>query len=317
LKTLSFGFVFASVGPAINMLLRAEGKIKDAMKILSVGVFLNITLDFIFIYIFKMGVSGAALATIISQMVILGLNLIYIKQGKSIISFKQSKLNISRSLLRQILGIGSASMILLLMASLQQIFLFKTLAIYDNPALIPLLGAAYRILLFAVIPFAGLGQGLQSIAGINYGAGNYNRVKRAFKVFTINASIIAGLLWGLFMVFPGFFLKIMISDEEIIRIGIPYFRILFSSFLFIGLSNNSTLYFQALGKGWKASLVYLFRQILFFIPLLLILPQFFNVQGVWMAMPAAEILTIFVILILLRKESRNLSVKRGNLLDHA
>ena len=306
LKVLSFGFVFASLGPAINMLFRGEGKIKEAMKILSAGVLLNIVLDFLFIYILKMGAKGAALATVISQIVLLVLNLLYIKQGNSIISFKHSKIGISWDILPRILGIGSATMILLLMASFQQLFLFKTLASYDHPALIPLLGAAYRVLIFASIPFAGLGQGLQSIVGINFGAEKIHRVKEAFKIFTLNASILSGLLWILFMIFPDMFLRMMISDREIIQIGIPYFRILFFSFLLVGVANNSAIFFQALGKGWKASIVYLFRQVLFFIPLLIFLPKYFDVEGVWMAMPAAEILSVLVILILLIDEFRKM-----------
>ena len=198
LKVLSLGFVFAALGPAINMLFRGEGLIKNAMKILSMGVLLNIVLDFIFIYILQWGVKGAAQATVISQIVVFCFNLIFIARGKSVISLKHSRFRISRRLMPKILEIGSSTMILLIMASIQQMMLFRALAAYDDATLISLLGAAYRVLLFAVIPFAGIGQGLQSIIGINYGAGNLDRVRAAYRVFTMNASIMA--------VFYGFFL---------------------------------------------------------------------------------------------------------------
>lgn len=310
LRTLSLGFVFAALGPAINMLFRGEGQIKNAMKILSAGVMLNILLDFLLIYILKLGVTGAAQATIISQVVVFCLNLVFIAKGKSVISLRQTRIRVAFDLLPKVLEIGSSTMILLIMASIQQILLFKTLSAQNDPALIPLLGASYRILLFAVIPFAGIGQGLQSIIGINFGAGRLDRVKAAFKVFTLNASVMAGVLWFLFMVFPQFFLSLMLSDPELIDAGIPYFRIMFSTFLLAGIINNTATLFQALGKGWKASVIFLSRQILFFVPLLLILPDTLGIIGIWLSMPLAEALTIAVIAVLLGGEFRSQGWKR-------
>jgi putative MATE family efflux protein len=302
LKVLSLGFVFAALGPAINMLFRGEGLIKNAMKILSLGVLLNIILDFVFIYVMEWGVKGAAQATVISQIVVFCVNIIFIAKGKSVISLKHSKFKISFKLMPKILEIGSSTMILLIMASIQQIMLFKTLSAYDDQTLISLLGAAYRVLLFAVIPFAGIGQGLQSIIGINYGAGKIDRVREAYKVFTVRASVMAGALWLLFMVFPETFLGMMLSDPEMVQTGIPYFRLLFSTFLLTGVINNSATLFQALGKGWKASVIFLSRQIIFFIPLLMILPDYFGISGVWLSMPVAELLTIVIISVLVAIE---------------
>lgn len=312
LKILATGFVFAALGPAVNMLFRGEGHIQQAMKILSAGVFLNIILDFVFIYMLSMGVQGAALATVISQIVLVGLNLLFIAQGNSIITFKYSKFRISPALLVKITGIGSSTMILLLLASVQQMLLFKVLSAYENPVFIPLLGAAYRILLFAVIPFAGIGQGLQSIVGINFGACNFERVKEAFKVFTIYASFIAGAMWLLFIVFPDQLLSMMISDKDIINTGAPYFRLLFLMFPVTGLVNNAAIFFQALGKGGKASLIFLSRQMVFFIPCLIILPKLFGVSGVWLSMPVAEFSSVIIILCLLVNEYRHLAQE-----DHA
>lgn len=306
LNVLSLGFVFASLGPAINMLFRGEGLIKNAMKILVMGVLLNIILDFGFIYVLGWGVKGAAQATVISQIVVLCLNLVFITRGKSVISLSRSRIKLSLTLMARVLEIGSSTMILLIMASLQQMMLFRALAAYNDATLISLLGAAYRVLLFAVIPFAGIGQGLQSIIGINYGAGNIDRVRAAYRVFTKNASIMAAILWLLFMVFPGTFLGMMVSDSNMVEIGIPYFRILFSTFILTGIINNSATLFQALGKGWKASIIFLSRQIIFFIPLLMLLPDFYGVRGVWLSMPLAELLTLIVIGILLSAEFKKL-----------
>lgn len=311
LRVLSIGFIFAALGPAINMLFRGEGLIKSAMKILSMGVFINIILDFIFIYGLSWGVKGAAGATVISQAIVLGMNIAFIVKGKSVISLKRSEFKVSFRLLPKIMEIGSATMILLIMASIQQIMLFRALATYNDPTLIALLGAGYRVLLFAVLPFTGIGQGLQSIIGINYGAGKNGRVKEAYRIFTRKATWIAGVLWLLFMIFPGRFLELMITDQRMVDIGIPYFRLMFVMFLFSGLINTSATLFQALGKGRKASLIFLSRQLLFFIPLLLILPNYFGIQGIWMAMPAAELLTVLMIIFMVRSEFRTLHVPPG------
>ena len=112
----------------------------------------------------------------------------------------------------------------------------------------------------------------------------------------------AGALWLLFMVFPETFLGMMLSDPEMVQTGIPYFRLLFSTFLLTGVINNSATLFQALGKGWKASVIFLSRQIIFFIPLLMILPDYFGISGVWLSMPVAELLTIVIISVLVAIE---------------
>ncbi len=306
LKVLSLGFVFAALGPAINMMFRGEGLIKNAMKILVIGVLLNIILDFIFIYLLEWGVKGAAQATVISQIVVLILNFVFIARGNSVISLRHSKFKLSFKLMPKVLEIGSSTMILLIMASIQQMMLFRSMAAYDDATLISLLGAAYRVLLFAVIPFAGIGQGLQSIIGINYGAGNTDRIRAAYRVFTKNATVMAGFLWLTFMIFPETFLGLMVSDPGMVEIGVPFFRILFSTFLLTGIINNSATLFQALGKGWKASIIFLSRQIVFFIPLLIILPDYFGINGVWLSMPVAEGLTLIIIAVLLVTEFKKL-----------
>ena len=105
----------------------------------------------------------------------------------------------------------------------------------------------------------------------------------------------------------------MVSDSKMVQTGIPYFRLLFSTFLLTGVINNSATLFQALGKGWKASVIFLSRQIVFFIPLLIILPDYFGISGVWLSMPVAELLTLIVIIALLVTEFRQLKVQTVSL----
>lgn len=313
LKVLSIGFVFAALGPAINMLFRGEGKIKEAMKILMAGMLLNIILDFVFIYFFKWGVEGAALATIISQAVILLLNMRFIRLGKSAITLGASRFRLEGSLLLKVIVNGSAPMVLLLLASIQQLLMFKFLAEYQNPYLIPLLGAMYRILIFAAIPFAGLGQGLQSVVGINYGAGQYHRVAESFRYYTARATVIASLIWALFLLFPQVFLGAMISDKEMIEIGIPLFRIYISSFIFVGIINNAATFFQALGKGLRASVIYIFRQALFFVPSLILFSNAYQEKGILLSLPVSEILTTAVVAVFLIIEFNKLSSNKADL----
>ncbi len=116
----------------------------------------------------------------------------------------------------------------------------------------------------------------------------------------------AGFLWLAFMIFPEVFLGLMVPDPKMVEIGVPFFRILFSTFLLTGVINNSATLFQALGKGWKASIIFLSRQVVFFIPLLIFLPDYFGVNGVWLSIPAAEGLTLIIIAVLLVTEFKKL-----------
>lgn len=294
LRIISLGFIFCSVGPALNMLIRGEGKMKSAMIIICTGTILNIILDPIFIKVFNMGIEGAAIATVISQFVYLVGDFIYFKSGKSVIKLSRKSFRLSLDVMPKILGVGFSGMLMQVMAAVQLAILLRLMSAYGGNTSIIILSAAYRILTFAFIPMWGIGQGLQPILGANYGAQIFQRVKKAFISFTKIATGIAFVFWLCFMLFPQFILSWFITDQSLVALGISNFRIFLGVFLFYGFMLTAITLFQSLGKGGKASIMVMGRQILFFIPISLIFPKFIGETGVWLALPLADLITIIL-----------------------
>lgn len=292
LRILLIGFIPAAVGPAMNFLLRAEGKMKDAMLISGGCSILNIILDPIFIKTFGLGIEGAALATIISQISHMIIQFAYFGKGKSVISLKKMKLKIEKDILPEVFKIGFSQMIMSVMAMVQQIILFRTLQNYGGNNQVALMGGSYRVFMFAYLSVWGVGQGLQSVVGVNYGAGKYNRIKQAFKSFTAIGSIISTSVWVVFMVFPETILSWFIKDPILVAENVNLFRIFTCIFfLYVYLATLMNL-FIGLGKGKEAGILLIARQIVFFIPLVLILPRIMGVKGAWLALPISDLLSM-------------------------
>ncbi len=301
IKILSFGMIFAALGPAMNVLIRGEGKIKLAMIFLAIAGLLNIILNPIFILIFDMGIEGAAVATVIAQAILIIIQMRYFASGKSVISLKKVKLKLEKSVLPQMFKVGSAQMIMVLMAAVQQILLFRVLQYHGGDEHIILMAAAYKAFLFAFMAIYGLGQGLQPLIGVSYGAKKFERIKTAFKQFTIMGLSISTSLWLLFMIFPGTILSWFITDTQLVEMGIPYLRILCSMFFSYILFTTTMALFVGLGRGKEAAIIAISRQIVFFIPLLYILSELFGSIGVWIALPLADLLSLILGIFIIRK----------------
>lgn len=294
LKILLIGFVPAALGPAMNFLLRAEGKMRDAMLIMGVFSILNIILDPIFIKTLGYGIEGAAIATIISQYLLMITQFVYFKLGRSIISIKNIKLKIARDILPEIFKVGFSQMLMCIMAMVQQIILFNSLQVYGGNDHVALMGGSYRVFMFAYLAVWGIGQGLQSVVGVNYGAGRYDRVKDSFKKFTLIGSIISVSVWILFMAFPENILSWFIPDSTLVANNVNLFR-LFTSIFFLYVYFATVLnFFIGLGKGKEAGVIAISRQIVFFIPLALFLPKLMGVTGIWLSLPLSDLLCMVI-----------------------
>lgn len=292
LRILLIGFIPAAAGPAMNFLLRAEGKMKDAMLIIGSCSMLNIILDPIFIKTLGMGIEGAAIATVISQTLMMVIQFVYFGVGRSIISLQRMKLRIEKDILPEIFKVGTSQMIMCVMSMFQQILLFRTLQSYGGNDHVALMGGSYRVFMFGYVAVWGVGQGLQSVVGVNYGAGKYDRVKEAFKSFTAIGSIISISVWILFMLFPQTILGWFIKDPVLVAENVNLFRIFTSIFfLYVYFATVMNL-FIGLGKGKEAGMIAITRQIVFFIPLVFILPKIMGVTGVWLSLPLADLMSM-------------------------
>jgi putative MATE family efflux protein len=305
LRLLSLGFVFGAVGPALNFLIRAEGQMKTAMKIMALGTITNIILDPIFIKVLGMGMEGAALATIIGQSLFLLGDFAHFRSKQSSINLSRKSFRITWPLMPEIIRVGFSGMIMSLAVAIQLSILLSLSSSYSINSNI-VMSTAFRIMSFFYIPIFGISYGLQPVLGANYGAGRFDRVREAFWYFGKVASAIAVGIWLFFQLFAPFILSWFITDEEIVAEGSRQFRLFLSSFLFYGLIAVFIMLFMALGKAGKGALLTLGRQLFFFIPLALLLPYRFGEIGLWLSYPLGDLCVVLFGIFLVRSELKML-----------
>jgi len=313
LRIIFAGSVFVNFAQSANMVMRGEGILKKAMLITGTGAVLNIILDPILIAILKgkgLGAEGAALATVLSQFITACITLWYFLKKSKMIRIHRIKLE--GVLLPELLGIGLSAMLMQVMTLVQQTVLYNVAARYGGDTWQVILGAALRVQSFAFIPLWGMSQGFQPAAGTNYGAKEYDRVKKVTLGFVLGATVLAFVFYLPALLAPGTMLSWFITDAGIVTQGIGDFRVLFSTYITLGFLITAITLFQSLGKASKASVLVILRQLVLFIPLVILLPKIggLGIHGVFLA-PAVTDGIIFVISILLVvSEFRNLAVTR-------
>lgn len=297
LRIVFLGSLFVNFAQAANMVMRSEGHLKQAMTIMGIGAVLNIILDPIMILCMNrqgMGIEAAAYATIISQFVQAAITLWYfLKRSRNV---RIHKIQLDKELLPQIVGVGISAMLMQVTTLLQQTVLYHVAANYGGGTWQILLGAALRIQSFAFIPIWGISQGFQPAAGTNYGAAQYERVKILTKIFMIGATVVSLVFYLPIEFLPKAMLSLFITDQTIVEQGIDNLRIFFSSYILQGAMIMVITLLQAMGRASKASVMSLLRQVILFIPMVILLPQIFSlgIRGVWLA-PALVDVIIFVI----------------------
>ncbi|WP_026043797.1 MATE family efflux transporter [Treponema primitia] len=300
LQVILYGGIFSAMGPGINHFIRSDGHPKTSMFTQILGAVVNIILDPIFIFVFRWGVAGAAWATIISQFISFIWVIGYFNSRFTMLRFRFRAMKLELKTTLQILAIGFAPFAMQLAIGLVNILLNRTLFAYGGDIAVAAMGIVYSILIVIIMPLQGLNQGAQPIIGYNYGAKKYDRVKKTYKwaVIYATAFVCAGFI--LFQFFPHFFIALFRNEEgELMDIGtFALWRC--TMFLpLIGFQILSSNFFQSIGKPVQGTVLSLSRQILFYIPLLIILPRFFGIRGVFLAMPLADvgasILSAFVI----------------------
>ncbi|MHB9940941.1 MATE family efflux transporter [Clostridium sporogenes] len=305
LRIVYIGSFFVNFSQSANMLIRGEGKMKEAMSIMAVGAILNIILDPIFIRTLNFGVEGAAIATIIAQIIQALVTFIYFKRNKSILSV--NKLKFAFDLMPEILSVGGSAAMMQLMYLVQQTALYKLTSIYGGDEQLVLMGVALRILMFTFIPIWGIGQGLQPIVGMNFGAKKYDRVKDAVKIFSIASTIFIGILWGFYMLRPRVVLSWFINDKTIIENGYEFFRLMFLTFPVSGLIVMSMTFFQSIGKGGKSALITILKQVILFMPIAIILTKIIGIKGTWLSSSVTDAIVFVLSLVLLAMEFKKLN----------
>ena len=305
-----WGSVFFSFAMSSNNLIRAEGNAKVAMATMLIGAILNIILDPIFIFVFKMGVKGAALATVISKFVSFLYVLTYLYSGKSSLKVKLHHLKPKIRIMTEILTVGFASFARHATGSIVAIVVNNSLRIFGGDMALIIVGIVHRVTMFVFMPLFGVVQGMQPIVGFNYGAKKLDRVKETLKLSLITTTAIATFGWLLVQLFPFAIISVFTREPEIIEKGSTIMRIVISVIPLIGIQIVGAALFQSLGKAVPSLILALLRQVLLFIPLVIILPRVLGLGllGIWIAYPAADILSVVLTVLFLRSELKKMSL---------
>lgn len=312
LSIILYGSIFQSVSFGLNHMIRAQGHPKTAMATMLIGAIVNIVLDPIFIFMFGWGVEGAALATVISQIISAVWVLAFFLRGKSELRLDLRSIHkIKWPVVWQIVSIGFAPFAMQLAASLQNLILNQSLARYGGDLAISAMGIVFSVNTLFMMPIFGINQGAQPIMGYNYGAEKYNRVKETFRYAAIGATILVTLGFLATRFIPSQLVSLFgRHDAELMDLGVRTMRTVMMFFPIVGLQIVGSNLFQALGKPKKAAFLSLSRQFLLLIPALLILPRFFGLGGVFYAYPVSDIGATLITIMLLRREFADMSEKR-------
>ena len=316
LKVVFIGSLFVNFAQSANMVMRGEGKLKTAMGIMAAGALLNIALDPLLISVMgkENGILGAAWATVIPQILQASFTLWYfIKKSDNV---RIHKIRIHGNLVGPVLSVGVSAMLMQVMSMVQQTIMYNTAATWGGSSWQTILGACLSLQAFAFIPLWGISQGFQPAIGTNYGAKQYDRVRSFTKVFMVAATILAMVFYLPTMLAPKGMLSMFITNESICIQVAPMLRVLFTTYISYGVLILAITFFQAIGKAGAASALALLRQVLLFLPLVVLLPKLFTVpvQGVFYAQMITDLVVLLIGIILLlitfgniRKEERLMS----------
>ncbi|MFZ5940255.1 MAG: MATE family efflux transporter [Bacteroidota bacterium] len=278
----------------LNAMLRATGSPRKAMLATILTVIINLVLTPFFIYVLKMGIKGAALATIISQVLMLTWQISIFSNKSHFIHLQKGIFRLKARIVKDTFSIGLAPFLMNAVASGIVIVLNHALLRHGGDLAVGAFGIVNRVaFLFAMIVF-GINQGMQPIAGYNFGAKLYGRVNSVLKQTILLATAVTSLGFVLAEIFPQAIVSLFTRDEELIGIAIPAVRIVFIFFPIVGFQMVTSNFFQSIGMAGKAIFMSLSRQLFFLLPGLLILPHFFQLPGVWYSMPAADLLSSLI-----------------------
>lgn len=287
LRIIFLGSIFVNFAQAANMVMRGEGLMKRAMLIMSLGAGINIVLDPVLMIMFREhGVEGAAIATITAQFIQAVFTLWYFKKKSETV--KIGLIRKEKEIIGEMFSVGVSAMLMQVLTIIQQSFLYSQAFRYGGETSAAIMAVSLRIQAFSFIPLWGMSQGLQPAIGANFGAKQYNRVKKIFNVFTISSIVLAACFWIPAEVFAKQILNLFGLSDETLFLAVPNFRIMYSIFIVYGVMIMIMTFFQAIGDGKTAGVLVMLRQVILFIPTMIFLPYIFGAQSIWYVIPIVD-----------------------------
>lgn len=318
-KIIVWGLPFFIMGIGLNSIIRANSSPKYAMFSMIVGAVINVILDPVLIFVFNMGVKGAAIATIIGQIASFTISASYILRFKSI-NIDITKIRFSPDTAKKVLGLGASSFInnisitIVIAVTNNMLVYYGAQSVYGAEIPLSALGIVMKVNHIMVSMLMGIAIGAQPIIGFNYGAGNFKRVKTAYLMSITASTTIAAIGSAFFIFFPGLIVNVFGAQDPLYN---EFARMCFQIFLRLciltGFQFVSGIFFQAIGHPKEASLISLSRQIIFLTPASIILPRFFGVKGILFAGPVADSLSFILAITLVILKMKDLDMKHKSL----
>lgn len=300
------GNVISHMFFGMNSILRAASKPRSAMMASIMTVILNAILSPIFIWPLHMGIRGAALATIIAQFCVLMWQLRIFSNPQCIVHFKRGIYRPVAHIFKNIIAIGMSPFAMNVCSCIVIIFINNALTHHGGDLAVGGFGICNKIVFIFVMINMGINQGMFPIAGYNYGAHNYDRLTTVLKYAMVIAFCITTLGWIIAQTLPHECARLFTTDETLIKIAERAIHITMLVFPVVGIQMVCTGFFQSIGKAKVSMLLSLSRQLLFFLPMLIILPNFYQVDGVWMAQPISDIISVIVAVVMLTRYIKKL-----------
>ena len=310
------GNVFSHMYFGMNAVLRAAGKPRQAMNATIFTVVLNTILDPIFIYPMNLGIQGAAYATILSQVLALVWQMRIFSNKNELLHLRRGIYRLKKSIVENILAIGLSPFSMNVCACIVVIFINKGLLQYSGDLAVGAYGIANKVCFIFVMVNMGLNQGMQPIAGYNYGAMKFDRLMQVLKLAVIAGTCITtcGFLVAEFIPWPC--ARLFTTDPELIRLSVNGMRIMMAAFVLVGSQMVITNFFQSIGMAKISMFLSLSRQMIFLLPMLLLLPLFLGVDGIWWAMPISDTIAEIVAVVMMMTYMRKFKEQHKLLIEH-
>lgn len=291
LKIYLFGTIFSVLSTGLNGYINAQGFPRIGMITTIMGAIINIVLDPIFIFGLGMGVSGAALATVISQAVSAVWVLRFLTGKKAVVPIKLKYIRISREITKDICALGASNFIMNGTTCLVQVVCNKTLQMYGGDVYVGIMTVANSVREITMLPINGIVNGGQPVISFNYGAKDYKRAKAGVNFNTMIGSVYTLLAWLLIIIFPKFWFGIFSDDLQMVNVGVDMLKIYFFGFVFMAFQFAGQSTFQALGDAKHAIFFSLLRKAIIVTPLTILLPMAgLGVKGVFLAEPISNVI---------------------------
>ncbi|MDF2655074.1 MAG: multi antimicrobial extrusion protein MatE [Bacillota bacterium] len=307
-----FGALFWIYGLSGNMIIRAEGRMKTAAVMMGSGLMVNALVSYITMGLMNFGVEGAAWGGNLGMLVYTLVGWVYFAKGHGTFHTKMLSLRWDKEIGTSILRLGMSSLIMNVMSLIQALLVFNALSKYGTIADVAFYGVVFRLFTFLLTPIFGLMRALQPVIGINYGAKQYERVINSYKIFAFTAAVLTLPFWLVSIAMPGEILGLMVKDAVFTGSELLYFRIYMAilpalSFIFMAMT-----LFPSIDKGKPAAMIGIARQLVFYVPVMLLLPKAIGVSGIYYGSLAIDAVIVIWTILLVRKEFVLLRGKDNN-----